>query len=647
MLKKWSVENFKSVKNRIDLEFAPITIFAGANSSGKSTILHSILLAKQTIRYAPSTRPLALNGPILKLGFFNEVKHSGTTADHIGFGCQFDLTHTSRFGPTASEPRYLRGEFTGLSLESRFTVSGTDEISRLHPQLAYGSLLASYPPAIARQFDGDDDDPEYVEVPRTALQLTIDTPRRAPDPELSSQPAARLDGSDGRPTFSVVQIDEDTALELTEGKVSGHVVGAKADYFVPSEIVVRYDQSRTKANFIAERLCSLTLSSRSRYFEVSSSDRVPPEAIQFLTQYLEQHGFELQKSLLRPDLTEKGMSLSEAVQYLRDSFRPRNSETDALPRTLNMRANSSAQIRATLQDVEVSNRVAEIIAQNYGSSVVAVTEQTTEQLAAVRYIKNFLSLRTKYLGPLRDEPKPLYPLEEIADATDVGYRGEHTAAVLELNRSRWIHYVAPPASDTGLDNFSKDQDYLIGAVTRWLEYLGVASSVSTYDMGKFGHQMQVKTDAQSSSHDLTNVGVGVSQVLPIVVMALLAPSDSLLIFEQPELHLHPRVQSRLADFFLGISLLGKQCVIETHSEYLIQRLRRRIAEEETDILRQDIRAYFVERKDGASSYRPVEFSEYGAIMDWPEDFFDQADRETERLLMAASKKRSRKRSKQL
>jgi predicted ATPase len=76
---------------------------------------------------------------------------------------------------------------------------------------------------------------------------------------------------------------------------------------------------------------------------------------------------------------------------------------------------------------------------------------------------------------------------------------------------------------------------LHAAVADWLSYLGVAQSVRTADLGKIGHQLQVRTGDVSKDHDLTNVGVGVSQLLPIIVMALLAPAPSLLIFEQPEL----------------------------------------------------------------------------------------------------------------
>jgi predicted ATPase len=171
----------------------------------------------------------------------------------------------------------------------------------------------------------------------------------------------------------------------------------------------------------------------------------------------------------------------------------------------------------------------------------------------------------------------------------------------------------------------------------------VASEVATSEFGKFGHQLTVQTEGLTRFHDLTNVGVGVS--LPIIVMALLAENPSFLIFEQPELHLHPKVQARLADFFISISLCGKQCLIETHSEYLIERFRRRVAEAAGESLTSLLKIYFTERVSGQTKCRPVEVTRYGAIPNWPQDFFDQSQYETEHILQAASQKRAAERAK--
>lgn len=193
---------------------------------------------------------------------------------------------------------------------------------------------------------------------------------------------------------------------------------------------------------------------------------------------------------------------------------------------------------------------------------------------SVESIQNFFSRNIRYLGPLRDEPKSIYPLAGAIDPNDVGFRGEYTASVLDINKYSQVEYISGKHFSTIPIEPKIGRISLIGAVHDWLSYLGVVEEVSTTDKGKLGHELRVSTDKQNSEnlHDLTHVGVGVSQVLPILVLSLLAPKHSTLIFEQPELHLHPRVQSRLADFFVSLNLLGKQCIVETHSEYIINRL---------------------------------------------------------------------------
>jgi predicted ATPase len=97
------------------------------------------------------------------------------------------------------------------------------------------------------------------------------------------------------------------------------------------------------------------------------------------------------------------------------------------------------------------------------------------------------------------------------------------------------------------------------------------------------------------------------------------------------------VQTLLGDFFLAITMLGKQCIVETHSEYLIDRLRWRTAACSDDTVRKLYEVYFVE-KDKLSSFRKVEINRFGAIQDWPKGFFDQSQAQTEQILLAATRK---------
>lgn len=130
-----------------------------------------------------------------------------------------------------------------------------------------------------------------------------------------------------------------------------------------------------------------------------------------------------------------------------------------------------------------------------------------------------------------------------------------------------------------------------------------------------------------------------SQVLPILVLSLLAEPGSTLVFEQPELHLHPRVQTRLADFFVSLTSIGKQCLIETHSEYLVNRLRYRAATAESSAVAESVLVYFVEKSGQRSKYRAIEITEFGGLTEWPAGFFDENQDTAAAILKAAMAKR--------
>jgi predicted ATPase len=185
---------------------------------------------------------------------------------------------------------------------------------------------------------------------------------------------------------------------------------------------------------------------------------------------------------------------------------------------------------------------------------------------------------------------------------------------------------------------------LVDAVRDWLEYLGIANKVATEDKGKLGHELTISTSNADNFHDLTHVGVGVSQALPIVVLSLLADTGSTLIFEQPELHLHPRVQTRLADFFMSLIFAGKQCVVETHSEYLVSRLRYLSAMAVDVPISKLIKIYFVEKPADQSIYTEVKITETGVISNWPDGFFDETERNSAEIIKAQLDRRARTRN---
>src|SRR5690349_9351505 len=91
MLRKWSLRNFKSFKELNTLELANINVLAGANSSGKSSIIQSILLLKQTVHYGSPDRPIALNGPLLRMGSFVDIRNSEASSETVDYDFDFNL----------------------------------------------------------------------------------------------------------------------------------------------------------------------------------------------------------------------------------------------------------------------------------------------------------------------------------------------------------------------------------------------------------------------------------------------------------------------------------------------------------------------------------------------------------------------------
>jgi len=168
--------------------------------------------------------------------------------------------------------------------------------------------------------------------------------------------------------------------------------------------------------------------------------------------------------------------------------------------------------------------------------------------------------------------------------------------------------------------------------------MGLIDAVTPKDQDRYGIELLVRPQGVNRELNLRNVGVGISQVLPVVVLSLLAEPGSLLLFEQPELHLHPLGQQALADFFLALMRSGRQVLLETHSDHLVSRLRRRVAEDETDELASRLGFIFAERDDAATTYRRVEANAFGGLNNWPAGFMDQAASESALIVEAALRK---------
>ena len=213
----------------------------------------------------------------------------------------------------------------------------------------------------------------------------------------------------------------------------------------------------------------------------------------------------------------------------------------------------------------------------------------------------------------------------------MGTRGEYSEAVLNSQADRPVCIPLP-------DGYEKELP-LGQALNGWLEWFELVDDAQALDRGRDGIEFNVRPRGGSRSVHLSSVGVGVSQVLPVIMLCLLSEPADLLIFEQPELHLHPALQKRLADFLLVFVRAGRQILVETHSDHLVNRLRYQVASDDTDEIRDLVKLIFAEQKDGITTYRESEINEYGGLSeDWPDGFLDISARSAQDLVRHSLRK---------
>jgi len=160
----------------------------------------------------------------------------------------------------------------------------------------------------------------------------------------------------------------------------------------------------------------------------------------------------------------------------------------------------------------------------------------------------------------------------------------------------------------------------------WLHQMNLADGLEVRAIGNSArYELLIKNDGEASN--LKDVGVGVSQVLPVIVAALFAKPGHIVMVEEPESHLHPLAQSQLAELFAQVSAeRGVQFIVETHSEHLFRRMQTLIAKQE--ITSTQAAMYFVEREGKSAILRKLILDEYGRLQNWPNGFFGDSLGET-------------------
>jgi predicted ATPase len=240
--------------------------------------------------------------------------------------------------------------------------------------------------------------------------------------------------------------------------------------------------------------------------------------------------------------------------------------------------------------------------------------------------------RVHYVGPLREYPKRSY-LWAGERPLNVGVRGELTVPAILAARSTNLEILRRKGRREKPARFEK-------VIAEWLQRMGIIESfrVEARTKQRKDYEVRVKRAASAAEVLMPDIGFGVSQVLPVLVQSYYAAEHSTVIFEQPEIHLHPRVQADLADAFIDAAHCCKvQFVIESHSEHFLRRLQRRVAE--GDISAQEVALYVCYTEGDHSRISQLQVDEFGNITNWPKDFFGDEVGDLAAMTRAAMKRR--------
>jgi hypothetical protein len=231
-----------------------------------------------------------------------------------------------------------------------------------------------------------------------------------------------------------------------------------------------------------------------------------------------------------------------------------------------------------------------------------------------------------HLPGLRGNPERTYPVTAVAP-TYPGTFEKYTASVI----SEWMD----------------DKKDIIAELNADLKHLKLTGGVSVVRPNnvqielKVGRLPDVPPTRLEDRVDIADVGVGVSQTLPVLVALHAAKPGQLVYVEQPETHLHPRAQFALAQILASAAKRGIRVVVETHSSILLLGVQTLVAEGSLEPNKVKLH-WFQREKDGRTIVRSADLDEAGAFGDWPEDFDDVSLQTQSRYLDAAGARRLHK-----
>ena len=589
------LKNFKSVVNA-GADLKALTVIVGSNSAGKSTLMQSLLLLCQSLGSDERSNYLSLNGPLVDLGYMGDVKnHRAGSKESVLI--EADLTADDMGLPDLDY------------YDSELLESGE---RRLH---------------LAVEFN-DSAESGYPSVTSVRVQESLNTA----EGETSLMDAA-FDG-----------LLQSKRYYLTSGRIIDQKEMKTVDIgavdikdFLPTRLLMKQSMS-----ILLEKYDSVRNYRKQEFlqlFETRWKLRIGDNGIaEDVVDFAETVSSIILSCLYRirfdPSIDSKNKSadsfgpLSETVKkFVTDSVKKQLSMKSI---TIDDQQRPWFEKESFLQDF----LACEIFTPLDGYRFIGF-ERNQSDLPSPENLYNkargkittVISKRVKYLGPIRQrsiKPPPGIP------SRNLGRDGEYAA-------DRFFRLQNNPVRFWDPDLGKVIPLSLKEAVVRVLSDFELVYGVEAHDGGRNETVFKVTPQSGGKEVDLSAVGTGVSQLLPVLMAVFLTLPNEIVIIEQPELHLNPAIEKELATFLLNSARCGRQIVVETHSEHLVNRLRRHIAEG-TEAEKEAIGILFAQQTDGVTQYHAAEINEIGGMVNWPRGFLDLGANEAKDLLYAAKAK---------
>ncbi|MCE9564362.1 MAG: AAA family ATPase [Planctomycetes bacterium] len=555
MIQQVTLENFKAFGARQCIPLAPLTLLYGRNSAGKSSILQSLCLLKQTNEQRDMGSPVFVthNGRYVDLGGFHDVVHGHNTGQQVSIGLTVRAANLTHALPYYLDPH------EGLGLEYTFGTRAASEDVRLERLCVYTgdheNSLVTFSPEIRDRANTRTGQPATP--PRTLL------------------------GSVERRGSIDLLAELGRSFDLT--KPENAVLVRFLEYWSQVETPPDLEPAlaRRWMGLQAEFRQFIALSRNG--WQRARGTREWHDLFGKLT--VDMHGLLPVKVLTQGGLPGLGF-LKSIVSEVALQF-------ESL-------LTSPSEMKSRVHGVLIKHLLLMMDAHDPSTGP---QQWDIARLAVVagQEVEGVLR-KLVPIGPIRRPPARYYRFGGNSPTT-VGYDGQHVPELL----------------------FRRTE--LVYAVNQWLQKLDIGYKIKVHPVGgAAGELFELRLEDKQSSvwveAAVSDVGFGVSQVLPIVVQSL-ATTGQILAIEQPEVHVHPRLQAELGDLFVeSAAKHGNQFILETHSEHLALRIQRRIRE--GSVNPEDVCVLYVERGHDGSTVTRIPLDRDGDFTDgFPGGFFTE------------------------